>query len=230
MGNGSIGKTTSHEFPSPRILGWGNGPLFPILRNEPFDELKRRLTVNLIPALIVRVGYRQAPTLAGSFDPGSQGIRGAVVFSLDCLHGVKSGRFQGELTGNRGGNGHRVRPHNLPCNMRATFPRIARSVNTRKRNPRSKGRHPRFLTWWMRIGGSSFWRFSLVESGVNRPAEPTVSRGFSRRIQASMKCRFPVPCAAMKMARWPERAPAQARQSAQGIPARSLAHRVSMVW
>lgn len=47
---------------------------------------------------------------------------------------------------------------------------------------------------------------------------------------ASMKCRFPVPWAGMKTERTPERAPAQARQSAQGVPERSLAQRVSIVW
>jgi hypothetical protein len=47
---------------------------------------------------------------------------------------------------------------------------------------------------------------------------------------ASMKCRFPVPWTGMWIERWPERAPAHARQSEHGVPTRSEAHKVSTVW
>ena len=70
---------------------------------------------------------------------------------------------------------------------------------------------------------------SLKRASIARRSPRGFPHGLPRKIQTdSTKCRRPDPWAGIKTARWPALEPAQARQSEQGSPTRSLAHSVSM--
>ena len=84
----------------------------------------------------------------------------------------------------------------------------------------------------VRIAGLGLCGFHyLNRASIARRKPRGFPRGLPRKIQAmdSTKCFRPDPWAGMKTARWPPLEPAQARQSEQGVPTRSEAHRVSML-
>lgn len=79
------------------------------------------------------------------------------------------------------------------------------------------------------VAGLGLRGFHLFDRATIARHSPPVARWGSAGNQTdSTKCFLPDPWAGIKTARWPPRAPAQARQSEQGVPTRSEAHRVSM--
>ena len=81
------------------------------------------------------------------------------------------------------------------------------------------------------VAGSCLCGFHYLKRAIIARRSPRgFPRGLPRKIQAPTKCRRPDPWAGMKTARCPPLEPAQARQSEHGVPTRSLAHRVSIVW